>query len=1107
MNTISGLYATSSYGTSRTTWYTGLFGFAAGATIKNVSVEDSYFTAAYYAGAIVGWIENGTIDTVYSNAIAETTTGNAAVLVGAISGGTIENAWANGSATSPLYVGGITSFATNNAITIKHCLSTSTLHASNKQVAGIAGRVAAATTVEDCLSVGTVTSVSGNRGSIVGYVASGSLEMNSVYGYSESGVENGATGISGGKASGITVTGGTAITDLLALYDTEAYDKLDSAYWTARVNDVPVPSALAEAGNYANAAAKGNTYAIDTDLAGSGTDADPYLITSAAELYGFALLSQTNNYSGQVVALADNITVNTATIDKNNAEAVYYDWYPIGNATVPFAGTFKGNGHTISGLYKSYDNFDHWIGLFDTTADTSKLSNFRITNTFFLYEGTKADPTRIGSVAGEAYGTIENIYSDATLQSFGRGTGGIIGASASGGTTITITNCWYDGTIISTKDGSSPYMGGIVGIEGNANATISHCLVSGDVLGLDKRVGGLVGSVNNGTLTMTDCLFSGDITGGYTVNTGDYAGYEYVGQLIGAVEASATGTTVTVNSSYGVNDYAPYDIGTKVIYEVKETTDNGDGTTTTTVVDTIHPTVNGRGYVSKQYDRLIGYAGTTASLDYTNYWALAKEGTPILKYFADSADIYDGSQIDALLELDYWNSANVALSKAEEKGQGTYMLTISGSNLTAYNDYLAALDAGIFDAYGNDQSGDLNTEGVYNAIYTSVNCGDSANDDWVVNVTYVDGTIYISIATGQLLSQHLKADSITAYAAEDGYTTSGLTPTFHMLEEKYYSASSYVIQLSNGHLIVIDGGINTEAPYLFEYMQSLVPEGEKPIIEAWVLSHGHYDHVGAMMGIVQNASTYAGKVYLEGIYYNEASEVVLADYASADDAHHQYMGYIEKISSVFKTTKGGEAEIYRMYTGQRYTFDGVTMDIMLSQELITADDYTSTASGGAGDVFNETSTWTLFTINGKKLLTMGDASEASKERIVDMYSTSYLTVDVFTAMHHGKNINRLSSKILGYPNDSFSQALTVNSVVLYPFTEDLTAESERVGEYVAGRNKAFLNKMNLGIATTYADGSTGTGDYFYYGQGTSVLTFGDSITAKVLAHNDWDVTN
>jgi hypothetical protein len=60
---------------------------------------------------------------------------------------------------------------------------------------------------------------------------------------------------------------------------------------------------------------------------------------------------------------------------------------------------------------------------------------------------------------------------------------------------------------------------------------------------------------------------------------------------------------------------------------------------------------------------------------------------------------------------------------------------------------------------------------------------------------------------------------------------------------------------------------------------------------------------------------------------------------------------------------------------------------------------------------------------------------------------------------------------------------------------------------MVNRNRTFINGQTelAGLSTTYADGSKGTAKYLYYGQGTSVLTFGDNgITAEVKGNFDWE---
>ena len=73
--------------------------------------------------------------------------------------------------------------------------------------------------------------------------------------------------------------------------------------------------------------------------AGSGTEADPYLIATGAQLaYLAKSVNEGNAYSGKVIALA-------ADVDLNDRE-----WTPIGNGNAPFEGIFDGKGHVIQHL-------------------------------------------------------------------------------------------------------------------------------------------------------------------------------------------------------------------------------------------------------------------------------------------------------------------------------------------------------------------------------------------------------------------------------------------------------------------------------------------------------------------------------------------------------------------------------------------------------------------------------------------------------------------------------------------------------------------------------------------------------------------------------------
>lgn len=1140
MNTISGLYATRSYGTKNQTWYAGLFGYVTGATIKNVKVVDSYFSAEYAAAPIVGWMTGGEINNVYTNSITKTTAGYSGGIAGCLEGGTIQNVWFQGTVSGKDFAGGIVGVNTTTQGYIKHALSDGTVSINGGQAGGIIGRVNDALKVQDSLSMSTVTAANTNRGAIAGYVTkTGNLNMTSAYGYCKANVTNGATAATAGTDLG-AVIGGTAevFTAIDQAYDTALAGKLDVTKWTFRVGNYPIPTTFAEgvvtSSDYSVAAAKDAAYVIDTDLFGSGTESDPYLITSAAELYGFAVRSQKDNFVGKTIELANNITINAEDTSKENV--IFYEWMPIGDKSKndnneydkAFAGTFVGNGYTISGLYRTYKTWESsWIGLFEMTGQTSKISDFNIKNTYFAYTGT-SDATRIGSVAGEGYGTFDSIYSDATLKSGGVGVGGILGVVVDAGNEANITNCWFNGKIIGTRPVDNPdtkecesdsHLGGMIGFVYNGGvANVTHSLYSGSIqANLGRKIGGVVGYVKTGgTLTVTDCLITGGISG-----------EQQVGIVAGRVKSATDATsTLRINATWGVNDVVSLDVGS-----------------------TENAVIKGKTHISTAKDRFIGFipdvdstetlASQKADDEETGFtgWVMMKEGTPVLKSFVKEggiktpADVYECATVVSALNP---NSSYTSWfeNMPEYEGNGNYMYTITGQSADDYEAYCDALTS----AFHLHSSNTI--ENVQNHVFTA------KNDDLVVDVTYVptDGTntIYITVSTGKILSEHLTGSvnySAKENAVTDDYTLTGDNQlpnvTFHMVEQVEHlngSGSSYIIQLKNGHLIVIDGGVFGQTPYLFDYMKSLVKEdGKKPVIDAWIVSHCHRDHIGVFQTIWEDAyktgeeyKDYAGQVYVNGIYFNEPSDALLSRYDYGD---REYIGYMKRATALFKTSTNGTPDFYRMQTGQRYTFDDVTMDILLSQELLSIADYDATFNPdncGQADAVNDTSTWCMFTIgtgnNAKKLLTAGDASYSGKNYMCDMYSKNYLTMDVMTALHHGFNTNlsKFSSMTIfdsgSTLQEEFSQHITVESVVLYSYKYNMTEQNttmvngaHAVNWKYAKLNSSFIEHLasksssfNNGISVLQDDNTTNR-NYLFAGQGTSVLTFGDTITAELKA--------
>lgn len=220
----------------------------------------------------------------------------------------------------------------------------------------------------------------------------------------------------------------------------------------------------------------------------------------------------------------------------------------------------------------------------------------------------------------------------------------------------------------------------------------------------------------------------------------------------------------------------------------------------------------------------------------------------------------------------------------------------------------------------------------------------------------------------------------------------GAKTRLHMVQ-LHDIGNSFVIQLKNGHFVIYDGGQDIDAPYLLDYLDSLTPGDEKPVIEAWFFSHAHWDHTGALINI-SNHQEQIDRIYLRGIYFTDPN---LDLYNTLNETGS--IPIHDKMSTIhlkFRDENGQTAKAYRMHLGQRYYFCDVMIDVALTIEQIEKDAYT-------GD-FNDTSTWLMAHIDGQKFLCAGDTNEVGMKEAMQRYEEEYFELDVWAVFHHGINL-------------------------------------------------------------------------------------------------------
>jgi hypothetical protein len=279
--------------------------------------------------------------------------------------------------------------------------------------------------------------------------------------------------------------------------------------------------------------------------------------------------------------------------------------------------------------------------------------------------------------------------------------------------------------------------------------------------------------------------------------------------------------------------------------------------------------------------------------------------------------------------------------------------------------------------------------------------------------------------------------------------------------EMYDWGSSFIIQLKNGNYILNDGGRIQDLPYLFDYLEEHSPEGRKPIVEAWFISHAHPDHVGCLKAALEEPR-YRERVYVEGFYFNEPSALFCEQTKETAG-----VAEFKKACGLFRTTEGLLSPICCPQMGQRYYFDDITVDVIFTQDACPLADMEYAE-------FNDTSTWLLYTIENQRFLIPGDADVITIDKVMKSYDKTFFDLDILAAFHHGINV---------YPEAARYFSC---KTLLYPF----------------GTTKHELWRPNVKVGNALLQEQAV--EYMSYGAGTKVLTFpyrqGE---AKVLPLIDW----
>ncbi len=396
-----------------------------------------------------------------------------------------------------------------------------------------------------------------------------------------------------------------------------------------------------------------------------------------------------------------------------------------------------------------------------------------------------------------------------------------------------------------------------------------------------------------------------------------------------------------------------------------------------------------------------------------------------------------------------------AYSEARDVGSGNYLIDVDSTTLDEYNAYLKKLEENGFKKFTDN--GEDGIEGqVYAAYYQK--------DKLTVHVCHMKNIekTTITVCEKGKLSEHLIYDDSYVSGNKEGAKTK------LYFQELYSIGNNFVFQLKNGNFIIEDGGPTTQTPYLLDLLDSLTPEGQKPIVEAWFITHSHLDHMGVFDTMSKDAK-YCDRVYVENVYFSAPSEEAQMSSAGVYDSVKGSTLTTNAASVYLKSSDGSGPNVYRTRMGDRYYFNDFTIDIIFSQELTDYSDWKT---------WNSTSTVMMHNIEGQKVMFNGDTDIDEMRLLHRIFDGSYFDLDIYQVSHHGYNVVR---EIVNYYEKI--------DTLLYPTYAIPNAVAE--GSFMARRVQLELLNKFAKEAYCWADG-------------TKVLTFPYEVgTVETLAPIEW----
>ena len=331
------------------------------------------------------------------------------------------------------------------------------------------------------------------------------------------------------------------------------------------------------------------------------------------------------------------------------------------------------------------------------------------------------------------------------------------------------------------------------------------------------------------------------------------------------------------------------------------------------------------------------------------------------------------------LEKNQLPNYNINIDNLNEfKQDGRYIKMVESATLQDYKSYVAELINSGFEKYSENQ--------IDTSYFVSL-----TNSTTFVSVSFASGNSKLKVVSEPLGDLYPRKQ-------DNKYTNKGMQSLFTGLKNQnrpIYAGMGFIIRLSDGRFIVIDGGAgdynHLDSNNMLNVLKEQSPAGtEKPVIAAWIFTHAHDDHIGAFNAFTAD---HADKVVIESFYYNFPSERIIGD-KTAGLSHDEYYSYTNFLRCVKKYPG---AKFIRPHSGEKYYIANAIIDMLFTYEDLYPLDF---ENGTLGD-FNATSLIFKIHIGGQDMMITGDATNDAMFFLTDNFKNT-IQCDILQMSHHGQ---------------------------------------------------------------------------------------------------------